>query len=378
MRTTGSESGTRGGALVLEDGFRAEGLLFGSQEAAGGEVVFNTGMVGYPEALTDPSYHGQILVMTYPMIGNYGVPDLTHDQYGLPVGFESEKIQVTGLVVCEHSDFPSHFSSTRTLDQWLSEQNVSGLWGVDTRALTRRLRASGTAPGGIVLSEGKLPNGSDQAEMYSVSITEPMLSSHHGDAAPQVVLVDCGCKASIHRSLLAKGMNVVRVPHDHPFSEMEYDGLVLSNGPGDPTEWQETVLQTEMALKRDEPVLGICLGHQLIALAAGATTYKMKYGHRSQNQPCLESRGDPARCLLTSQNHGYAVEEASLPEDWEVWFSNVNDMTVEGIRHRSRPLEGVQFHPEASPGPLDAKWIFDGFAASVSELTAKRKGGARS
>lgn len=374
-RAVKTEVGSKKGALLLDDGYSVDGLLFGSQRPVTGEVVFNTGMVGYPEALTDPSYHGQILVLTYPMVGNYGVPDLTRDDFGLPVGFESEKIQVAGLVVCEHSGFPSHFSSTKTLDRWLAEQDVPGLWGVDTRALTRRLRECGTLPGMITLPGQDPPVERDRAEMYSVSIPEPMRTLQRIDGAPAVVLVDCGCKASIHRSLLSRGMSVIRVPYDHPFSEMEYDGLVLSNGPGDPMEWKETVRQTEKALSREEPVLGICLGHQLIALAAGAITYKMKYGHRSQNQPCLESRGDPPRCLLTSQNHGYAVEEDSLPEGWEVWFSNVNDMTVEGVRHQSLPFTGVQFHPEASPGPLDARWIFDNFADSVAELAARRKGG---
>ena len=362
----------RRGRLRLEDGSVFEGVAFGATDAVAGEVVFNTGMVGYPESLTDPSYAGQILVLTYPLVGNYGVPAFERDAYGLPLGFESERIQAAGLVVWEHSERYSHARATRSLNDWLQEEGIPALAGVDTRALTKRLRSSGTMLGAIEGADAEEalplvdPNATDLVSGVSVAeVTRHVVGAAD---APTVVLLDCGAKASIVRSLLRCGVGVLRVPHDHYFPGEDFDGLVISNGPGDPTMCRAAIRNIERALALDVPILGICLGNQLLALAAGAETYKLPFGHRSQNQPCVEllPSGDRGRrCVITSQNHGYAVRAVSLPDDWRVWFVNANDGTVEGIRHRSKPRWGVQFHPEANPGPVDSAWIFDDFAEAV-------------
>ena len=359
--------------LRLEDGTVFEGVGFGADVAVAGEVVFNTGMVGYPETLTDPSYAGEILVLTYPLVGNYGVPPYHRDPAGLPApGFESGKIQAAGLVVWEHSERHSHHRASRSLHQWLASEGIPALAAVDTRAITKRLRDQGTMLGAIEpvdLDETVPlfdPNATDLVATVSVDQVTPYSSGAEG--APTVVLLDCGCKTSIVRSLLDRGLDVVRVPHDHYFPGMEFDGLLISNGPGDPRMCPSAIRNVERALALDVPILGICLGNQLLALAAGAETYKLPFGHRSQNQPCIEmlptgERG--MRCVITSQNHGYAVRTRSLPADWQLWFVNANDDTVEGIRHISKPLMGVQFHPEANPGPVDSAWIFDDFAEAV-------------
>ncbi len=365
--------------LILEDGTMIPGEAFGADRDTAGEVVFNTGMVGYPETLTDPSYRGQILVLTYPLIGNYGVPRPQTDRYGLPVGFESSSIQVAGLVVSEYSTRYSHHDAVRSLSSWLEQEGVPGLCGVDTRALTRHLRDRGSMLGKIVMSSAGCefvdPNTTDLAAQ--VSVNDVVKIECGRESAPTVVLVDCGCKANIVRSLLSRGLNVVRVPHDHYFLTVDFDGLVISNGPGDPKMYSETTRNVERALAIGKPILGICLGNQILARAVGAETYKLKFGHRSHNQPCIEQRPNTGgssgsrspnagRCVITSQNHGYAVRREGLPSDWRVWFTNANDGTVEGIRHVSRPFASVQFHPEAKPGPVDTAWIFDDFAREVS------------
>lgn len=362
--------------LVLEDGTELVGQGFGAPLAAAGEVVFNTGMVGYPESLTDPSYAGQILVLTYPLVGNYGVPPRTSDAHGLPRGFESDRIQAAGLVVAEQCDAPSHHDAASTLAAWLAEQGVPGLAGVDTRALTRQLRSHGTML-------GVLETGGETAERYDpnaidivAEVTSPGVVHYRPvgqDHAPRVVLLDCGAKASIVRCLLKRGFEVVRVPYDHYFLDQDFDALVVSNGPGDPQLCTPAIRNVERALAVGRPILGICLGNQILALAVGATTYKLPFGHRGQNQPCVEvdaAGRRSERCLITSQNHGFAVRAASLPDDWRVWFLNANDDSVEGIRHRTKPLWGVQFHPEANPGPVDADEIFDDFAAVVNGRSA--------
>ena len=363
----------RNGRLRLEDGSAFEGRLFGASVPVAGEVVFNTGMVGYPESLSDPSYTGQILALTYPLVGNYGVPSYDRDQFGLPIGFESDRIQAAGLLVSAHSDRFSHHLAGRSLDEWLRSEGIPALSGIDTRALTKRLREKGTMLGAIepmsidepvVLSD---PNASDLVATVSVDET---IRYEIGDTnAPTVVLLDCGCKSSIIRSLFSRGLNVVRVPPDHYCPGLEFDGLVISNGPGDPRMCPAAIRNVERALALDVPILGICLGNQLLALAVGAETYKLPFGHRSQNQPCIEitesgARGE--RCVITSQNHGYAVREKSLPSDWRPWFVNANDGTIEGIRHVSKPLRSVQFHPEGNPGPVDSEWIFDEFARTLN------------
>jgi carbamoyl-phosphate synthase small subunit len=346
--------------LVLEDGSVFVGRAFGFPAAVAGEVVFNTGMVGYPEALTDPSYRGQILVLTYPLIGNYGVPAPPVDG-GLDTPFESETIQVSGLVVAETTT-PSHWSAARSLGEWLEKSGVPALSGVDTRALTKRLRQRG-----VML--GKLVSGDEDLELYDpnrdnlvalVSVKEPRV---YGTGPARVILVDCGCKTSIIRSLVRRGLTVLRAPWDYDFLTEDFDGVVVSNGPGDPKMCGATIAHLRQAMARNVPVLGVCLGHQLLALAAGADTYKLKFGHRGQNQPCV--RSGTSQCYITAQNHGYAVDERTLPDDWVPWFANLNDGTNEGIRHRTRPFASVQFHPEAAPGPLDTTSLFDDFAALV-------------
>ncbi|GIX49597.1 MAG: carbamoyl-phosphate synthase small chain [Candidatus Tectimicrobiota bacterium] len=345
------------GLLVLEDGTTFAGVPFGAPTSAAGEVVFNTGMVGYPEALTDPSYRGQILVLTYPLIGNYGVPPAPAPEQ-LAAGFESNRIQVQGLVVADASPHYSHWQAARSLDAWLRAEGIPALSGVDTRRLTKHLRKHGTMLGKLILDGHEPPWWDPNREnlVAQVSVKQPVA---YGRGRPRLVVVDCGCKHSILRCLLQAGASVLRVPWDYDFLAEDFDGVVISNGPGDPTQCQATIAHVRRAMAQDVPLLGICLGHQILALAAGARTYKLKFGHRSQNQPCLEAGGQ--RCYITAQNHGYAVAAETLPPEWVPWFVNANDGTNEGLRHRSRPFLSVQFHPEAAPGPLDTAFLFETF-----------------
>ncbi|MGE3166519.1 MAG: glutamine-hydrolyzing carbamoyl-phosphate synthase small subunit [Planctomycetota bacterium] len=354
--------------LVLEDGTVVSGRVFGAGRSVAGEVVFATGMVGYPESLTDPSFAGQILVLTYPLAGNYGVPERGVTEPGLgtlPHGFESDRIHVRALVVATLSPDYSHWDAHSSLDTWLAEQGVVGLEGVDTRALTKRLRAGGTVAGKLIVDGDARGDVRDDTPfedisqtnlVAAVSVDRPVL---YGSGSPRVILVDTGAKANIVRSLVRRGASVLRVPWDHDFNQEDGDGVLISNGPGDPKRADRTIAHTQTALAGDRPLFGICLGNQLVGLAAGCDTYKMKFGHRSQNQPCIEV-GTP-RCYITSQNHGYAVDATTLPADWEEWFVNANDGSNEGIRHRSKPFWTVQFHPEATPGPEDTNFLFDRF-----------------
>lgn len=365
--------------LILEDGTVFEGKSFGNCSNIAGEVVFNTGMVGYPETLTDPSYTGQILVMTFPLIGNYGVPEYSEDEFGLPVGFESTDMKIAGLVVSEYSPNYSHYQAVKSLGDWMEESQVPGISGIDTRALTILLREKGSMLGKIMVDEEDIPFFDPMATdlVSSVSPKEITNVGTHKKGQPKVILVDCGCKTNITRSLAKRGLNVVNVPHTDYFLDNDFDGLFISNGPGDPQMCADTVKHVQHALAVGKPILGICLGNQILSMAAGADTYKLKFGHRSQNQPCIEMEMDDAgeevytkRCVITSQNHGYAVRADRLSDDWQVWWRNANDDTVEGIKHRTKPFWGVQFHPEACPGPTDTAWIFDLFADAV-------KGGAK-
>ncbi|MBX3728322.1 MAG: glutamine-hydrolyzing carbamoyl-phosphate synthase small subunit [Candidatus Sumerlaeia bacterium] len=348
--------------LVLEDGREFAGHSFGYDGPVAGEVVFSTGMVGYPEALTDPSFYGQILTLTFPLVGNYGVPGDADDR-GLSRFFESHRIQATGLVVCDYSVHFSHWEAARSLARWLQDSKVPALMGIDTRALTKHLRVKGSMLGKIVL-EGRdveFWNPNAHRLIEKVSIDRPV---DYGDGERLVIVLDCGCKESIVGNLLERGVRVRRVPHDYDLQDVEFDGVVVSSGPGDPKMCHRQIHQIRHVLRREKPLLGICLGHQMLALAAGAETYKMKYGHRSQNQPVIEA--GTGRCFVTSQNHGYAVDIATLPEDWESWFSNINDGSSEGIRHKTKPFMSVQFHPEAAPGPVDTMFLFDDFVRMVN------------
>ncbi|KYK23736.1 carbamoyl-phosphate synthase small subunit [Thermoplasmatales archaeon SM1-50] len=347
--------------LILEDGSVFSGYCFGSHRKANGEVVFNTGMVGYTETLTDPSYKGQILTLTYPLIGNYGVPGYEKED-DLFCYFESEKIQVEGLIISDCSQQYSHWNAKKSLSNWLQENDVPGIFGVDTRALTKKLRTKGTLLGKIVHRHEKKsfynPNKTNLAA--EVSIKKP-ITYKNGDLT--ILLVDCGTKNSLIRAFLKRGFTIKRVPWDFDFTMEKVEGIVLSNGPGDPKKCKKTITHVTTLLSRDIPILGICLGSQILALAAGADTYKLKYGHRSQNQPCIEVGTN--RCYITSQNHGYVVDADTLPQDWREWFYNDNDQTNEGIKHISKPFFGAQFHPEASPGPDDTEFLFDMFVRAM-------------
>ena len=329
-----------------------EGEDFGASVPVTGEVVFNTGMMGYVETLSDPSYTGQIVVLTYPIVGNYGVPDKER--------FESTKIHAAGLVVATYSDDYSHWEAKESLSQWLKASGVPAITGVDTRAITKILREKGVMLGQLGNKKGKFVDPNKENLVAKVSIKE---KKEYGNGKKRIVLVDCGAKENIVRSLQTKDTTVVRVPWDYDFTKEQYDGVVLSNGPGDPSVCKATVANVKKAMKSGKPIIGVCLGVQIMALAAGAKTYKLKYGHRAQNQPCMLDDGK--HCFITSQNHGYSIKASTLPKGWKVWFTNANDGSVEGIRHATKPWRAVQFHPEAAPGPTDTHWIFDDFLKSV-------------
>ncbi len=351
----------RAARLVLQDGAAFNGYCFGAEKPVSGEVVFNTGMVGYPESLTDPSYRGQILVMTYPLIGNYGVPKDELEE-GLSRHFESERIQVLGLVVADYSHNYSHWSASKSLSEWMVEHGIPGIYDINTRELTKRLREQGTLPGKIVYDKDELEFDDPHLRNLVKEVSsEAPIEYKRGDE--RILLVDCGVKHNVIRAFTQRDITVLRCPWDYDFSQDKADGIVISNGPGDPKMCPETVENVRKALSRNIPVLGICLGSQILALAAGADTYKLKYGHRSQNQPCVETGS--RRCYITSQNHGYAVDADTLPQDWREWFYNDNDRTNEGIIHISKPFFGTQFHPEASPGPDDSEFLFDMFVRAM-------------
>jgi carbamoyl-phosphate synthase small subunit len=348
--------------LILQDGSEYTGKSFGFEGNTNGEVVFNTGMVGYPETMTDPSYRGQILVCTYPLIGNYGVPG-NEKENGMLKNFESDRIHCRALIVSDYSEEHSHWNAKKSLGEWMKEQKVPGITGVDTRMLTRKLRDQGTMPGKIIINDKTDPGFQDINKINlveEVSVKEPVEYLRNGK---RVVLVDCGTKNNVIQAFLGRNISVMRVPYDHEFYKEKMDGIVLSNGPGDPKMCAPTIENARKAMERNIPMLGICLGSQILGLAAGANTYKLKYGHRGHNQPCNET--GTRRTYITSQNHGYAVETETLPEDWREWFVNDNDGTNEGIIHIAKPFFAAQFHPEASPGPDDSEFIFDMFVRAL-------------
>ncbi len=338
--------------LILETGETFDGQASPElQEMHFGEVVFNTGMTGYVESLTDPSYAGQILVFTYPLIGNYGVSDIQD--------WESKKIHVKGVIMAELAPFYSSHSAHHSLQQWLDQQHIPYLVGADTRAITKLLRSKGVIPGAIVPANKKPENFEAFAKINwveQVSIKEPVI---YGSGDKLIIAIDCGIKENIIRSLQQYPFRIKRVPHDYDFTDEPFDGIFISNGPGDPIHCQATIRILQKALTKKKPTFGICLGTQLMALAVGASTYKLPFGHRSHNQPCLHV--GTQRSYLTSQNHSYAVDETTLPADWQVAFRNLNDQSVEGIEHKELPFFSVQFHPEAAPGPMDTTWLFKKF-----------------
>ena len=345
--------------LLLQDGTAFEGESFGAASNAAGEVVFATGMTGYVEAFSDPSFAGQIVVCTYPLIGNYGVPYFAEASRGETLtGFESEKMQIAGLVVANYSANFSHHDAVQSLADWCKASGVPAIQGVDTRAITKMLREKGSTLGQLITS-GQPGDFFDPNTENLVARVSPKEVRTYGDGAIKIIFVDCGAKENIVRSLIRPETTIIRVPWDYDYSKEDYRALVLSNGPGNPTMCGPTVEQIKKTMDAGKPILGVCLGNQLLALAAGAKTYKLPYGHRGQNVPCIDQETN--RCYITSQNHGFAVDESTLPSDWKPWFKNANDGSNEGIMHVSKPWRSVQFHPEASPGPTDTAWIFDRF-----------------
>lgn len=346
--------------LILEDGTRLEGLSFGAEKPAAGEIVFSTAMTGYPESLTDPSYAGQILVLTYPSVGNYGVPT-DRIENGLHISFESDRIHAAGLLISDYSERYNHWNAGQSLSDWLISQNVPGLFGLDTRMLTKKIREFGTMLAKIEFDE--------EIDFFDPSSTNLVAGVsckdriEYGMGKHKILLIDCGVKSNIIRYLLRFDTTVVRVPWDFDPSNESYDGLFISNGPGDPLMCQTTISHLKQAFDDDRPVFGICLGHQLLSLAAGASTQKLRFGHRSHNQPVLEMGTN--RAWLTSQNHGYAVITDSIPEHWTPSFVNLNDQSNEGIRHFSKPFFSTQFHPEAAGGPTDTSFMFNRFIDAI-------------
>jgi carbamoyl-phosphate synthase small subunit len=343
--------------LILEDGTVFEGKSFGYHKSVAGEVVFNTAMTGYPESLTDPSYKGQILVSTYPLIGNYGVPkeDLEN---GIPKFYESDSIHISGLVISDYSFEFSHWNAQNSLREWLIQNKVPGIFDVDTRALTHILREKGTMLGKIEVENEPVdfydPNKDNLVAM--VSTKEKKI---YGTGQHKIVLVDTGAKNNILRCLLKRDTTVTVVPWDYDFTTEEYDGIMLSNGPGDPQMCQITIEHIKKAMAIEKPIFGICLGNQLLGIASGANTYKLKYGHRAHNHPVIKVGG--TSCYITSQNHGFAIDNSTLSDQWEPLFVNLNDNTNEGIKHKTKPFFSTQFHPEASSGPTDTEFLFDDF-----------------
>lgn len=355
--------------LQLSDGTEFHGKSFGYEQPVAGEVVFNTAMMGYPESLTDPSYAGQLLTMTFPLVGNYGVPPFTFDkQTGLPDFMESDRIYASALIVSDYSEQYSHWNAVESLGEWLQREKVPGITGIDTRELTKVLREHGVMMGKILFDDE--PNNVPEADYEGVNFVDRVsvkeIVRYNEGAGRKVVLVDCGVKANIIRELIQRGVEVVRVPWNYDYTDMEFDGLFLANGPGDPDMCSEAVeiIRKQMSRSR-KPICGICMGNQLLSKASGATIYKLKYGHRGHNQPVRMVGTE--KCFITSQNHGYAVDARTLDKDWEELFVNMNDASNEGIRHKENPWFSSQFHPEACSGPVDTEFMFDKFVETLKQ-----------
>ena len=348
--------------LVLSDGTKFHGKSFGYDAPVAGEVVFNTAMMGYPESLTDPSYAGQLLTMTFPLVGNYGVPPFTIEKNGIPTFMESDRIYASAIIVSDYTEEYSHWNGVESLASWLKREHVPGITGIDTRELTKVLREHGVMMGKILFDDE--PDNIPEADYEGVNFVDLVSTKeiiHYNEGAgKKAILVDCGVKANIIRSLINRGVEVIRVPWNYDYTGMQYDGLFLANGPGDPDVCNDAVevIRKQMNMSK-KPICGICMGNQLLSLAAGAKIYKLKYGHRSHNQPVRMVGTN--NCFITSQNHSFAVDGSTLGADWEEWFVNLNDGSNEGIKHKTKPIRSVQFHPEAFGGPKDTLFIFDEF-----------------
>lgn len=352
--------------LVLEDGTKFHGKSFGYDQPVAGEVVFNTAMMGYPESLTDPSYAGQLMTLTYPLVGNYGVPPFTLEQNGMATFMESDKIYASAIIVADYSEKYSHWNAVESLADWLKREHVPGITGIDTRQLTKVLREHGVMMGKIIFDDE--PDNIPTAEYEGVNWVDRVsckdIIRYNEGAGKKVVLVDCGVKNNIIRCLVNRGVEVIRVPWNYDYTSMEFDGLFLGNGPGDPDMCEDAVnvIRKQMSMSR-KPICGICMGNQLLAKAGGATIYKLKYGHRSHNQPVREVGTN--RCYVTSQNHGYAVDAKTLGSEWRELFVNMNDGSNEGVAHKENPWFTSQFHPEACSGPIDTEFMFDRFIQTL-------------
>ena len=377
--------------LILDDGTRFPGQSFGYERPVAGEVVFNTAMTGYPESLTDPSYAGQLMVLTYPLVGNYGVPPFTRGADGIPHYMESDRIHAEAIIVADYSDNFSHWNAAESLGDWLRREHVPGITGIDTRALTKALREHGVMMGKILFDDepDNIPAARYAGVNYVDRVSCKDITVYAGGEArtfptgtpreelnfhlstldfnlKRVVLLDCGVKANILRCLIKRGVAVIRVPWDYDFNGLQYDGLFISNGPGDPDTCEAAVEHIRQAMRCESlPIFGICMGNQLLAKAGGAKIFKLKYGHRSHNQPVRQVGTE--RCFITSQNHGYAVDNNTLGTDWEPLFVNMNDGSNEGIRHRRNPWFSAQFHPEAASGPTDTEYLFDQFVSMLNK-----------
>ena len=359
------------GKLILDDGTVFDGMGFGFSTTTIGEIVFNTGMVGYTETLTDPSYSGQILTLTYPLVGNYGVPNpKIKDDDGIQKFFESDKIQVRGLAIHELSLVASHWNLSMTLDEWLYNEKIPGISGIDTRALTKKLRSKGVMMAALAVSDNEVDveqvknklaaatNYNSEEFMDQVSTKSEQVFGNEKDS---VVVIDTGAKNAILRNIRNIGYKVIKVPWNTSIEKIlsyKPKGVVISNGPGDPQKCPETIKTAKSLIEKNIPTLGICLGAQILGLAGQASTYKLKYGHRGQNKSCVNL--DNNQVYVTSQNHGYCISPESLKDsEFDLWFINADDKTVEGIIHKKQKCIAVQFHPEASPGPYDCKFIFE-------------------
>ena len=355
--------------LVLDDGTKFRGESFGYEKPVAGEVVFNTAMTGYPESLTDPSYAGQLMTLTYPLVGNYGVPSFANDKDGIARFMESDRIYASGLIVSEYSGDYSHWNSVESLSEWLKREHVPGITGIDTRELTKKLREYGVMMGNILFDDDpeNIPTAKYEGVNYVAQVSCSEVVRYNEGGSKKVILVDCGVKNNIIRCLIRRGLEVIRVPWDYDFNTLEFDALFLANGPGDPDTCSKTVdnIRKFLGSATVRPCMGICMGNQLLSKAAGATIYKLKYGHRSQNQPVRLIGTN--KCYVTSQNHGYCVDNKTLPKDWKPLFVNMNDSSNEGVKHESKPWFSVQFHPEACGGPVDTEFLFDDFVKMLNQ-----------